>query len=118
MSVLPGSVYKYNTNRLPSAIREIPIPRSIQSPRKLGLCTDLGIGISQDSPQYPVGIMIIKQSSRHPVNQFLSIEYVPSFQTLLDKIANYGENSVFRNSENFHVSDKFCLGVNTRVFQI
>ena len=58
MSVLPGSVYKYNTNRLPSAIREIPIPRSIQSPRKLGLCTDLGIGISRDSPRYPVGIII------------------------------------------------------------
>ena len=55
----------------------------------------------------------IKVSSRQPLNQFLSIEYFPSFQTLLDKIANFGENSVFRNSENFHIFEKFCLGVNT-----
>ena len=55
----------------------------------------------------------IKVSSRQPLNQFLSIKYFSSFQTLPDKIANFGKNSVFRNSENFHSSDEFCSGVNT-----
>lgn len=53
-----------------------------------------------------------KVSSRQPLNQFLSIEYFPSFLTLQDKISNFNENSVFRIRENFHIFEKFCLGVN------
>ena len=84
LPVLPGSAYKCNTNQLVRLSLEIPIPRSIQCPRKLGHYFDLGIGISRESPPSQVSIIIRMIRTTLPISRstiFMARTTNPSMAT-------------------------------------